>query len=126
MRRLSLLNSSKVASCWSFGRRQAICARRPSGQREAGAGGRYWVRLGNETVDAVQRGGSILRGLIDQTARVPWDDRPARTARVEDMREAKAREFLHDVRSGLLDEPDACEIYRRLRLVARINVLQPG
>ena len=79
-----------------------------------GKAARYWVRLGNETVDAEQRGGSILRGLIDQTARVPWDDRPARTARVEDMREAKAREFLHDVRSGLLDEPDAREIYRRL------------
>lgn len=71
-------------------------------------------------MDAEQRG-TMLRGLIDQTARVPWDDRPARQARVEDMREAKVREFLHDVRSGLLEEPDVREIYRRLRLVTRIN-----
>ena len=31
------------------------------------------------------------------------------------------REFLRDVRSGMLDEPDARDIYRRLRLVTRIN-----
>ena len=81
---------------------------------------RYWVRLGSETVDAERRR-DLLRGLIQQTARVPWDDRTERTARVEDMREAKVREFLRDVRSGLLDEPDAREIYRRMRLVMRIN-----
>ena len=85
-----------------------------------GTEARYWIRLGSETVDAERRG-TLLRGLIDQTARVPWDDRAARTARVEDMREVKVREFLRDVRSGLLDEPDARDIYRRLRLVTRIN-----
>ena len=90
------------------------------GKREKAEAPRYWVRLGSETVDA-ERSGTMLRGLIDQTAKVPWDDRPARTARVEDMREAKVREFLHDVRSGLLEEPDIREIYRRLRLVTRIN-----
>ena len=81
---------------------------------------RYWVRLGSETVDAERRG-DLLRGLIQQTARVPWDDRPEHTARVEDMREAKVREFLREVRSGLLDEPDVREIYRRMRLIMRIN-----
>ena len=90
------------------------------GKLAQGEAPRYWVRLGNETVDA-ERCGTMLRGLIDQTARVPWDDRPARTARVEDLREAKVREFLHDVRNGLLEEPDVREIYRRLRLVTRIN-----
>ena len=90
------------------------------GKRARAEPPRYWVRLGSETVDAEQRG-AMLRGLIDQTARVPWDDRPARTARVEDMREAKVREFLHDVRSGLIEQPNAREIYRRLRLVTRIN-----
>ena len=35
---------------------------------------RYWIRLGADTVDAEQRG-DLLRGLIEQTARVPWDDR---------------------------------------------------
>ena len=87
-----------------------------------GKAARYWIRLGNETVDAEgHRRGDLLRGLIAQTARVPWDDRAARTARVEDMREGKVREFLHDVRSGLLDEPDGREIFRRMGLVTRIN-----
>ena len=58
---------------------------------------------------------------ILQTARVPWDDRAARAARVEDMREVKVREFLRDIRSGLLDEPDARDVYRRLRLVTQFN-----
>ena len=87
-----------------------------------GKAARYWIRLGGETVDAEgRRHGDLLRGLIAQTARVPWDDRAARAARVEDMRAAKVREFLRDVRSGLLDEPDEREIYRRMGLVARIN-----
>ena len=81
---------------------------------------RYWVRLGAETVDAERRG-DLLRGLIQQTARVPWDDRRAHRATVEDMREAKVREYLRDVRSGLLDEPDEREIYRRMRLTMPVN-----
>ena len=88
----------------------------------AGKAARYWIRLGNETVDAEgRRRGDLLRGLIAQTARVPWDDRAARAARVEDMRERKMREFLHDVRSGLLEEPDEREVFRRMGLVTRIN-----
>ena len=87
-----------------------------------GKAARYWIRLGNETVDAEgRRHGDLLRGLIAQTARVPWDDRAARAARVEDMRERKMREFLHDVRSGLLEEPDEREVFRRMGLVTRIN-----
>ncbi len=88
----------------------------------AGGGGpsRYWVRLGSETVDAERRG-DLLRGLIQQTARVPWDDRRAPDAQVEDLREAKVREYLRDVGSGLLDEPSEREIYRRMRLTMRVN-----
>ena len=82
--------------------------------------GRYWVRLGGETADAERRG-DMLRGLIQQTARVPWDDRRAADAEVEDLREAKVREFLRDMRSGLLEEPDEREIYRRMRLTVRVN-----
>ncbi|MDE2905571.1 MAG: putative DNA binding domain-containing protein [Acidobacteriota bacterium] len=87
---------------------------------EEGSRGRFWVRLGAETVDAEQRG-DMLRGLIQQTARVPWDDRRASDARVEDLREAKVREYLRDVSSGLLDEPDARDVYRRMRITARVN-----
>ena len=90
------------------------------GPAEGGGRGRYWVRLGAETVDAEQRG-DLLRGLIQQTARVPWDDRRASDARVEDLREAKVREYLRDVDSGLLDEPDARDVYRRMRITTRVN-----
>ena len=81
---------------------------------------RFWVRLGAETVDAEQRGG-VLPGLVQQTARVPWDDRRAPDAQVEDLREAKVREHLRDIRSGLLDQPDERDVYRRMRLVVRVN-----
>ena len=87
---------------------------------EGGGRVRYWVRVGAETVDAEQRG-DMLRRLIQQTARVPWDDRRAPDARVEDIREAKVREYLRDVNSGLLDEPEARDVYRRMRITARVN-----
>ena len=94
---------------------------RPHRAPDASRGSRrYWIRLGSETVDAEQRG-DLIRGLIQQTARVPWDDRRASDARVEDIREAKVREYLRDIRSGLLDEPNAREVYRRMRITARVN-----
>ena len=81
---------------------------------------RYWVRLGSSTVDAERRG-DLIRGLIQQTARVPWDDRRAQDARIEDLREARVREHLRDVRSGLLDEPDERDVYRRMRITIQVN-----
>ena len=50
-----------------------------------------------------------------------WDDRRALDARIEDLREVKVREHLRDIRSGLLDQPDERDIYRRMRLTARVN-----
>ena len=87
---------------------------------EDGKPGRFWIRLGSETVDAERRG-NLLQRLVEQTARVPWDDRRARDAEVTDLREAKIREHLRDIRSGLLDEPDARNVYQRMRIVARTN-----
>ena len=81
---------------------------------------RYWVRLGAETVNAETRP-DLLRGLMQQTARVPWDDRRANDATVEDLREAKVREYLRDVRSGLLHEQSERNLYRRMRLTAKFN-----
>ncbi len=52
---------------------------------------------------------------------VTWDDRPAVGARIEDMREGQVREFLRDVKSGLLDEPRAENIYRDMLLTAKVN-----
>ncbi len=85
-----------------------------------GGGPRYWIRFGAETVDAEQRG-DLLRRLVEQTARVPWDDRRATGARVSDLRETKVREYLREVDSGLLDEPSAEEVYRRLRVTTPVN-----
>ena len=94
---------------------------RPHRAPADGAGpGRYWVRLGSETVDAEQRGG-VLGELIQQTARVPWDDRRAQDAQLEDLSESKVREHLRDIRSGLLDEPNAPDIYRRMRITTQVN-----
>ena len=85
----------------------------------AGGAAKYWIRLGSETVDAEANG--MLKPLLDQTARVPWDDRRAQSARVEDLRAAKVREYLHDVGSRLLEEPDDAEVLRRMRIVSRAN-----
>ena len=55
------------------------------------------------------------------TARVPFDERRALNARLENLREGHVREFLQDVRSGLVDEPDVRAVYRHARLSYRIN-----
>ena len=81
---------------------------------------RYWVRLGAETVDAERRTG-LLQGLIEQTARVPWDDRRAPDGRIDDLREAKVREYLREIGSGLLEEGSEADIYRRMRITLKVN-----
>ena len=82
---------------------------------------RFWVRIGSETVDAEAKG-NLLASLMEQTARVPWDDRAGPSdATIEDLRESKIREYLRDVGSGLGEEKDYKEICRRLRIVSRRN-----
>ena len=81
---------------------------------------RFWIRIGSETVNAEQKGG-LLQGLLEQTAKVPWDDRRMVDARIEDLREAKIREHLRDIRSGLLDETNAEEVCRRMQITTRVN-----
>ncbi len=78
----------------------------------------YYVRLGSETVKAA---GDLLTTLLQLTARVPFDDRRANNVPVEKIRDVKVREFLSDIRSGLLDESDARLVYRRMRIVAPVN-----
>lgn len=79
---------------------------------------KYFVRLGCETVEAQK---DLLQELLQLTARVPFDDRRAQHARTEDMREFKVREFLRDIRSGLSDEQDTRELYRKLRIAVPVN-----
>ena len=83
---------------------------------------KYWIRVGAATVDAEKSG--QLGMLLEQTARVPWDDRLALDAQVEDLREVKVREHLHDVGSGLISSThplDPLEIYRRMRVTKAVN-----
>lgn len=80
---------------------------------------KYFVRIGSESVDAQKNG--VLNQLLQMTARVPFDDRRALQARTEDMRETKVREFLRDVKSGLLDETNTKELYRKLRIAEPVN-----
>lgn len=60
--------------------------------------------------------------LMEQAARVPWDDRRALEARVDALSPRLVTSFLREVGSGLDPEAhDPIELYRRLRLLARVN-----
>ena len=88
-------------------------------ERKKGGDRKYFVRIGSETVDAAENG--VLEQLMQLTARVPFDDRRAFQATTDDLRESRVREFLNDIRSGLLDEENTSEIYRKLRITAIAN-----
>ena len=90
--------------------------RAPSGKKSEF---KYFVRIGSETVDAESNG--LLEQLLQLTARVPFDDRRALSATVEDLRESKVREFLKDVRSGLLEETNTKQLYRKMRIAEQVN-----
>lgn len=79
---------------------------------------KVWIRLGAETVEARAR---HLEELVRRKGRAPFDDRPAPAFVLADLRSSLVRELLREVRSGLLDEPDDAEVYRRLRLTACLN-----
>lgn len=80
---------------------------------------KFFVRIGSETVDAEKNG--VLPQLNQLTARVPFDDRRALQAKIEDMRETRVREFLRDIDSGLLEENNTRELYRKLRIAFPCN-----
>lgn len=84
----------------------------PKGERK------HWVRLGSESVVAKD---GLLNALMQQTARVPFDDRRAADATNADLNITLARQFLHDVRSALFDEADAERVYRAMRIVSPVN-----
>ncbi|MDD5035832.1 MAG: ATP-binding protein [Methylococcaceae bacterium] len=87
---------------------------------ERGAARRYFIRLGNETVDAAKQA-ELLTQLMQLTARVPFDDRRALHASLLDLRETKVREFLHDIGSDLVEEEDNRLLYRHLRIAEPVN-----
>ncbi|WP_295441037.1 RNA-binding domain-containing protein [uncultured Thiodictyon sp.] len=79
---------------------------------------KYWVRIGSQSVEAKNE---ILTALLQQTARVPFDDRRAHAARNDDLSLSLVREFLNDVRSDLRDDQDAEHTYRAMQIVSRVN-----
>lgn len=78
----------------------------------------YWVRVGSETIEARD---AILTTLLQQTARVPFDDRRALEASNDDVNSTLVREFLQDVQSALREEPDVARVYAAMQIVARVN-----
>ncbi len=78
----------------------------------------YYVRLGSDNVVAQ---GQILTDLLGMAMRVPFDDRRATGFELTDLRATLVREFLADVRSGLLKEVDDAEVYRCMRISVKVN-----
>ena len=79
---------------------------------------KHYIRLEAETVEAR---GRYLEELIRRKGRKPFDDRPAPEFALTDLRASLVREFLREIGSGLLEEPDDGEVYRRAQLSARMN-----
>ena len=92
-------------------------AREGHGRDEQEGRWRFWIRVGAETVDA-ERG--HLTALLEKRA-LPWDNQAAQTAQLDDLREATVREYLHDVRSALREQPDAATVYRHMGITVPAN-----
>lgn len=84
----------------------------PRGERK------YWVRIGSETVEARQE---LLTRLMQQPARIPFDDRRAFEAVLQDLRIGLTRELLHDVGSDLIHQADPEQVYSAMRITRRQN-----
>ena len=84
------------------------------------SGREFFVRHGSETVEAT---GALRSQLLEQAARVPFDDRRSLLAGMDAISERLVREFLTDVGSALADEirldPDS--VYSRMRLDVPMN-----
>ena len=89
--------------------------------RRRGDNKAYFIRIGAEALEAT---GDLHRQLIEQAARVPFDDRRSLVAELGDISLLSVQRFLTDIRSEMARETgnmDALEVYRRLRLTVPIN-----
>lgn len=89
--------------------------------KRGGHGGKaYHVRSGSATIEAT---GDILRQLIEQTAKIPFDDRRSLTGKTEDISPVLVKKFLEDVRSYFSRDVIANinQIYRDMKLVVPVN-----
>ena len=81
----------------------------------------YFVRQGSSTVEAT---GQTRTQLLDQAARIPFDDRRSLVSTVENISPTLVRRFLSDVRSDLIrtgTNVADIDLYERMRLVLRLN-----
>lgn len=79
----------------------------------------YFVRVGSTTQNASKKP-LLLEALMQQTAKVPFDDQRNLKADLEDIREGKVWEFLKDIQSQL-SELDKKQLYRKMRISEPIN-----
>ena len=90
-------------------------------KRGRGAERAYYVRQGSETVEAT---GATLTQLMEQAARVPFDDRRSLVSTVEDISPMLVRRFLAAVRSDLVRSGTNVadlDVYLQMRLVVPLN-----
>jgi ATP-dependent DNA helicase RecG len=84
-----------------------------------GKGKTYWIRSAGATVEAV---GDLHRQLMEQAAKIPFDDRRSLTGKVKDISWPLVKQFLQDVRSHLASmEFTTEEVYDKLELVVPVN-----
>jgi ATP-dependent DNA helicase RecG len=80
---------------------------------------RCWVRSGSMTIEAQ---GDLRRQLMEVAAKIPFDDRRSLEGATADISVIRVRRFLEDIRSHLVSiELPSEELFRKLRLVVRIN-----
>jgi ATP-dependent DNA helicase RecG len=86
----------------------------------------FHVRQGAETVKAK---GEIERQLLEQTARIPFDDRRSHQSNLLDISPILVKRFLQEIGSDLLNiqpSPQDIELYKSLRIVTEVqSVLLP-
>ena len=93
---------------------------RPYEAPARGGGQGYFVRRGSETVEAT---GHLRLQLLEQTARVPFDDRRSLFADAGRISEKLVKEFLADVGSAIGRDVafDRRRVYSDMRLVYPLN-----
>ncbi len=84
-----------------------------------GKGRVYWIRSSGATVEA---SGDLRRQLLEQAAKIPFDDRRSLTGKMEDISKYLLDRFLKDSQSSLASMDLALEeIVEKMNLVVPVN-----
>ena len=81
----------------------------------------YYVRQGSSTVEAT---GQVRTQLLEQAARIPFDDRRSLISAVEDISPTLVRRYLADIRSDLVragTNVANIDLYQQLRIIVSLN-----